>query len=107
MTVGIIHTPSLVDLFVSKCGNCGCVCNCQSPDCDNVNCCCFQLGPVSQPEPPVHTAQPPGVGGMTNDTQNNFRQSIAGGAERGMNRPGTAHRQPFIPASSAPYGRTY
>ncbi|ELU13760.1 hypothetical protein CAPTEDRAFT_190345 [Capitella teleta] len=25
------------------CGNCDCRCNCQLPQCDNINCCCFQI----------------------------------------------------------------
>lgn len=38
--LSIIH---ILNVVTQQCGNCDCTCNCQSPECSTINCCCFQI----------------------------------------------------------------
>ena len=42
-----------------QCGDCSCSCNCQTPDCNEINCCCCQITTPNHPPPPPGGIYPP------------------------------------------------
>jgi len=45
-------------VVIGQCGDCSCSCNCQTPECNEINCCCCQITTpnVHAPPPPPATA---------------------------------------------------
>jgi len=55
----VLHCDWFIWLAVFQCGDCSCSCNCQTPECNEINCCCCQITTPNHPPPPPGAIYPP------------------------------------------------